>query len=317
MLHRLPLADARAAWTALDDASPLATPFSSVAMLEAAEAAFGRARVLLVEEDGRAVAAAALFPRRRFGLDVALAPPLTFYAPVLLAETPDAARTHARTSPLDALAAAAEAEARVLLWTLPPALADARTLRWRGWTTSLLHTYVLDLSAEGDVAAGWSSGARRRYARDRATLDVREDASALPEIAALLEARYVEQGKRLMPRGAALVAYARALVDAGVARVWAARNAAGDVQGGLVVLHRRARAHYWLAASRPGPAMTCLVGDACRALRDAGATAFDLGGANTPSIAEFKRRFGARLVPYVRALHTRPRLLGLHPALHP
>ena len=317
MVHRLSLDEARGAWTALAEASPLATPFAAWAALDAAQAHFGRATVLLVEEHGRPVAGAALFLRRLFGARVALSPPLTFDAPVLLATLPDAARVHARTSVLDTLAAAVEAEARVVLWTLPPGLADARPLRWRGWTTSLLYTYVLSLSGEDDVMARWSAGTRRRYARDRAALDVREDVAAAPEIGALLAARYAEQGKRLMPHGAGLDGYVRALIDAGVARLWAARDRQGDVAGGLVVLRHGARAHYWLAASRPGPAMTCLVGEACQALRAEGVTAFDLGGANTPSIAEFKRRLGASLVPYVRAVAARPRLLALHPALRP
>jgi hypothetical protein len=46
--------------------------------------------------------------------------------------------------------------------------------------------------------------------------------------------------------------------------------------------------------------MTVLLAEALPRLRADGLAAFDFVGANTPSIAEFKRRLGPALVPYFR-----------------
>ncbi|MCH8962729.1 MAG: GNAT family N-acetyltransferase, partial [Bacteroidetes bacterium] len=69
-------------------------------------------------------------------------------------------------------------------------------------------------------------------------------------------------------------------------------------EGGLAVLHDGRTAHYWIAGSAPGPAMTVLLGHTLPRLRDDGIEQFDFVGANTPSIAEFKRHFGPVLTPY-------------------
>ena len=69
-------------------------------------------------------------------------------------------------------------------------------------------------------------------------------------------------------------------------------------EGGLAVLHDGHTAHYWIAGSAPGPAMTVLLGHTLPRLRDDGIKLFDFVGAHTPSIAEFKRHFGPVLTPY-------------------
>ena len=96
-----------------------------------------------------------------------------------------------------------------------------------------------------------------------------------------------------------LVALIQQLQTAGAARVFAA-TASGEnaPSGGVIVLHDGRTAHYWIAGSRPGPAMTVLLGKLLPRLRDEGLEVFDFVGANTPSIAEFKRHFRPRLTPY-------------------
>ena len=306
----------RAAWNALDAVSPLSTPFSSLGYLDACMAHTSGTRVgVVVEDRGQPVAATTLFVRRVGGLPVALLPPLTFYAPILLAALPNEATTHGRTTPLDALLEAVEARVRVALWPLPPALVDTRTLRWRGWSVSPLYTYRLALDEMPDDRRSWSAGARRLWTSSRDRFTVEQAPEAIPALATMLRARYAEQGKRLAPNDANLTAFVSRLANDGKAQVWVARNRAGAVEGGLVLLTHGTTAHYWLASSLPGPAMTVLVGEALARLRDEGFATFDFGGANTPSIAEFKRKFGSTLVPYARAVWTRPRALRLHPAL--
>lgn len=91
-------------------------------------------------------------------------------------------------------------------------------------------------------------------------------------------------------------------------------TATGACEAGVVVLHDDATAHYWIAGSRPGPAMTVLLGHLLERLASNGMKLFDFVGANTPSIAEFKRRFGPQLVSYYRVEETSAvglKLLGL------
>ncbi|HET6566995.1 MAG TPA: hypothetical protein VFG50_03460, partial [Rhodothermales bacterium] len=64
------------------------------------------------------------------------------------------------------------------------------------------------------------------------------------------------------------------------------------------------------AGSEPGPAMSVLLANMLPALASSGMRTFDYQGANTPSIAEFKRRMGARLVSYYGIEKcTRPELI--------
>ena len=75
----------------------------------------------------------------------------------------------------------------------------------------------------------------------------------------------------------------------------------------MVLTHGRT-AYYWIAGSVPGPAMTVILGAVLGRLRSEGFESFDFLGANTPSIAEFKRRFGPALVEYPRLVASRSRI---------
>ena len=79
----------------------------------------------------------------------------------------------------------------------------------------------------------------------------------------------------------------------------------------LVALHDERTALDWIAGSRPGPAMTVLLAGVLERLAADGLERFDFGGANVPTIAEFKRKFGGHLVPYFHARHVGPPVLRL------
>jgi hypothetical protein len=117
----------------------------------------------------------------------------------------------------------------------------------------------------------------------------------------------------IIPHGAEH-ALAEALVDAGLARVFAATPAGGgDTEAVATVAIDGARAWYWIVGSRPGPAMTVLVAHVLSTLAAAGVTTIDWCGANAPSVADFKASFAGRVAPTIRARWLRPgpmRLLG-------
>lgn len=137
---------------------------------------------------------------------------------------------------------------------------------------------------------------------------MREGLDEVEAAVALVEGSHDRQEHALGTPPETLAVLARALGRAGLVRVFVARRG-GTPEAGLLVLTDGHTAHYWLAGSVPGPAMTVLVGHVMERLREEGAAYFDFVGANTPSIAEFKRKFGGLLVPYFRARHT------AHPAL--
>lgn len=254
----------------------------------------------------------ALFVRQRLGLTVVARIPTLAYTPMAL--TSDGQRVLQRkpdafVPPLRALA---QAFAQVQL-TLPPWFADARPFQWAGWHAAPLFTALVDL-AIADLQTGWSASTRRTVRRHVA--EYHYDAAHLdPNTAiALLESSYARQGRPLPAPAAALRPLLAKLSLTDACGVSAVRSGASDeVEASVAVLHNHHTAHYWLAGSRPGPAMSVLLHQLWVDAQARGLQSFDFIGANTPSIAEFKRRLGGRLVPYYHvAAHAHPLLRWRH-----
>ena len=135
-----------------------------------------------------------------------------------------------------------------------------------------------------------------RFFRDEVASDL---GAAAPAIVQLCAESYRRHGRRLPADTAGLLRLVDALHAEGQVRLFTATPHNADTpEGGLAVLHDGHTAHYWIAGSAPGPAMTVLLGHTLPRLRDDGIEEFDFVGANTPSIAEFKRHFGPVLTPY-------------------
>jgi hypothetical protein len=305
-----PLADPalRAAWARLAEGSEQRSPFADLRFADAYAAVLGwPARLALTLEGETARAGAVLFDRRRGPYRALALPPLAACHSVLLDRQPGAAEYHYRRSALDALLARLADEAHQATFALHHSLNDARPFAWRGWAMRPAYTYVVPL-ASGDLTAAWSSTHRHAWRKHRAAYDCLAGAEHMGAVMALVEASHERQRQPLgMPRAALREVVAR-LADSGLATPMVALRD-GEAEAGLVLLQAAGRATYWVAGSRPGPAMTVLLGEAIHRARDAGAEEIDLAGANTPSIAEFKRKFGGRLETYFRArLVTRPEL---------
>ena len=237
-------------------------------------------------------AAAPVLRKRRGPFTAAALPPLAPVWRPVLAEPPAASQTHARTSPLDALLPRLDAEADQA--TLALADDDLRPYAWAGWTVTPRSTYRLHLSE--DVEAGFSSGVRRTIRKEAGAFDVVEDGALTAEAVELMVASYRRGGEPLGLDERAVAGLAGAFVAAGLARTFAARRG-GQTEAAVVAAHDGRTAFYWIAGSAPGPAMTVLLARTLHQLQADGIAAFDFCGANTPSIAEFKRRFGPTLAP--------------------
>lgn len=302
-----PLGDigARAAYEALLATSPQRSAFASLAFADAACAAFGLAGHLAVARDagGAATAAVVVFEKALGPLRVAARPPLADVCGPVLGAPLRAADVHARTSPLDALAAWAGRRYGQATWALHPSLTDARPLAWAGWRLTPVWSYHLDLTA-GDVADRFSRRAAQHARLPESALRVVPDE---PEAVARLAAASLGRKGLGMPPVGAVGAVARAMVDAGLARAWTAGPPGAEAGAGLVALVEPPVAVYWIVGRTAdgGAAATRLVAHAAREAHAAGCTTLSLGGANVPSVAEFKRRLGATLVPHAVARWSR------------
>jgi len=302
--HLLPLEDpgAAARWEALRVQSGASDPFTAPAFVRAVAQATGReAHVLLLTDAGTDEAGVPVYRHRRGPFRMARVPPLVAYTPIVWRRRPDEAALHTRTSPFEALLAALENRFDAVALHLPPDCSDVRPARWRGWRTTPLYTYRLTLQAAEDPTGTWSASARRTFRRFQDTYDLDPDTPDPQPLLDLLAASFERQGRSLPAPAPLLAGLVATLQTAGLVRTYLLRRRIdGTPEAALALLHEGSTACYWLAGSRPGPAMTVLLGLLWRLLPREGPTNFDFYGANTPSIAEFKRRFGPRLTSYFR-----------------
>ncbi len=270
--------------------SPGRTPFSHPAAVAAYGRAFGLdARVVILDDQAAGVP---IFHKRRGPFRAASLPPLCPVARPLLARPLAEAASHARTSPLDRLLARLDGQAHQL--TLALGADDLRPYLWAGWTATPRATYRLDLG--GDLSAGYSSNVRRTLKSDSDAFEIVEDDALAGQAAGLMAASYRRGGADLGLDERAVAGLADAFGAAGLARTFAARRG-GAVEAAVTAATDGRTAFYWIAGSRPGPAMTVLLDYTLGRLADDGVEVFDFCGANVPSIAEFKRRFGPSLAP--------------------
>jgi hypothetical protein len=182
-----------------------------------------------------------------------------------------------------------------------------------GWKLTSLFTYLFDLRAlQDDVTAQWSASTRRLFRRNVDGYLLSEDASATRAAVELCARSYARAHRPLPVSIASMAKFAQNPPGQLTTRTFFATDTEADEpDAAIVTLHHGDTAFYWIAGSVPGPAMTVLMGHVLRALRDDGVRLFDFLGANTPSIAEFKRRFGPALHEYSRISTSRSRWFDL------
>lgn len=285
-------------WQVLWKQSPLRTPFSHIAYAKALHKATGVS--FRIEGGTLNNAGLLLFYRRRGPFTEALVPPFTAYTSLLLSSLPSEADSTQKSTPLLELLTSTHSLAYSALH-VPPALSDSRPFRWAGWQITPFYTYHLALNNQAALLNRWSSSQRRLYRKHATDYAVEERTDAGSTIASLCYASYTRQQRSFPLRESQLHHLIQLTHAAGLARMFTARHkASGVCEGGLALLVDDQTAYYWIVGSQPGPAMTILLGTVLPLLYHDGLQSFDFLGANTPSIAEFKRRFGPTLVPYYR-----------------
>ncbi len=292
--------EGRRRWEALQAARM--SPFAHPEVLLGLARLFGR-RVEIVEVDAEGgPAAVALLVRHMGPWRWATHPPLLPESPLIV---PD---TSAPVPPEQLLEALARRYARIDLH-LPTEWTDVRPALWRGWRAYPLYTYEIDL--EQTSPTHWSENPRRLFRKVAQNYRLIEDVRLAPVVARLVATGY-QRHRRSPPAPAErLTALLEQLTKAGPIRLFGVQNLSGATEAAVALVTERPRAWYWLAGSRPGPAMTVLLGHLWSRLREEGFRQFDFVGANTPSIAEFKRRFNPTLQLYFRLTRDRSPLQTL------
>jgi len=275
----------------------------------AAADAFGLATTVWLNDTAAAVAFEKKVGVGPLSAQALALPQLVPVSAPVLTPPPSESDSHGGTTNLDALVRGLSEAYAQATFALPPSWRDPRPFAWAGWSVESRFTYIVDLPSD---PASWSSGRRqdaRTYADDF-EVRVGEDS---PEIAAEFQSEaYHRKGIAFGPSVAQMTHIANSMQDAGCLRTVVAWQ--GEVvRAAALFAVAGQRATYWLAGSEPGPAMTVLFAEAFDALAKEGVTEVDLGGANVRGVAEFKRQFGARLVPVFRVRHIGPHWLrSLH-----
>lgn len=188
-----------------------------------------------------------------------------------------------------------------------PEYTDPRPFLWVDQEVDTRFTYVLDVPEDTEALLDSFSRDLRREIRKASELDLAvsvEDEEAAERVARDVVSRYEEQGET----APFTVEYVRDLVGAlgDHARTYVVRDGEGDYLGGIVALYSNDRAYFWqggVGRNYEGISTNSILH--WRVIRDISngspiesVDEYDLVGANTERLCEYKAKFGADLVPY-------------------
>lgn len=176
---------------------------------------------------------------------------------------------------------------------------DARAWQWRGFRVEVLYTYMLALPFDPHLASSAVRRAISKASRLGYSCERTEDLDAVMACVTATESR---QGftHRLSSSDLATL---RSLMGEDHCRAYLCRAPTGEPASGEVVLHQPgATAIDWIAGTGANHLVTrsrqCLLNFILEDLVAVGATRFNLGGANIPSIAASKAEWGGQLTTY-------------------
>lgn len=314
--HDLSNDAARAAYADLHTASPYGSVFTSLGFADAVGRAFDLEPrlVLACDADGVAQAGAAVYVKRTGPFGAAALPMYSKYVAPVLRSHPSVSDVHRRSTPLDVLLAAVLNRFDQVAFRLPPSYTDVRPFAWHG--LDVWPEYQYDIPRAHLRPEAWRKDLRKAYRKARIAYAVERGPAVLDEV--LRVERASMQRKELSPTPReALRSLTAHLIDQGLAEAFVARShATGRVEAGVVVPRDDSRTYTWVMGSERGPGMTVLIGEVAREAETRGCPWLCLGGANVPSVAEYKRGFAPVLTPYYRVRGVTHPLLRLREAWH-
>ncbi len=184
------------------------------------------------------------------------------------------------------------------LVTLPPDVDDARPWSWRGFLVGARYSYCLDFPFDD---AQMDRGMRRNSDKAARLGMVAERVREVDPVVECL-AETASRARFPLGIGQRELRTVSGLLGPDNLRMYVCFDAESHAASSLVVLHQPgARALWWQSGTK-----TAHLADgsghllwrfASEDLLSAGATGIDGCGANIPAVADFKSRWGARLVP--------------------
>jgi hypothetical protein len=299
----------RSQWQALWERSPryLSQHWE---FLEAAAAGSGTpVRVGLFTADGRLVAGVPFVARRlRLITQWRHAAPAPFAG---LLHDREAVQESWWRDVLAPLAEFIEKSVPVAEIVFAPGVEDGRPLLWRRWRVQPHYNYSSPLETPGSLLQNSENAARRQGKKALETHEVRFGTGELPELFALWDETCTRQGIPPYVKKECfqyLEKYTAERPDS--LQCWVAtvrsKDSGSAAAGGLFV-RDRSRLYYLLGASSAesgmGSGAPSLLHFAVtdRVLEETGPFIYDWVGANTPSIAQFKKKFRPNLELYLRA----------------
>lgn len=291
-------------WNDVVEQSPEGTPFHRLEWLRAIETVSGERFAPLVGEARKGlVGVLPLFEKGRMGLTLLTSPPakslIQALGPLVVhsgAGTVDDERmVMSFLEPAFRHLAARGARTLVSIKARLP-LGGARAATWSGFRVTPVYTYGVPLDRPADEVVGSFATRARRSVRDaeRLGLTLRasaEHADAL-RIYALISARYHEQGMRAPYSERYLEAFWTAAAPQRLAALCVERD--GEFVTGMLVAHQGETLFCISGAPRmevEGVSVNeFLHARAMGWARDQGVRWYDLVGANTPRLLEFKRK---------------------------
>ncbi len=273
--------------------------FAHPGFVEAIGRAFSHPVRLAAIEDGNGwQAAVPVFEKRRGPFKASALPHVTpILSPLLRGSIHETEINHQRSA-LDVLLRSLADTYDQATLQLHSSIVDARPFAWSGWTVTPRYTHVANLAVD-DPVAGWSKSVRYTIRTEAENYLIEENSQHTEMGIALMAASYSRKEKVLGLANRTLASLAHELVEQGLVRVFAAtRRASSSPEAVALIAHDGRSAHYWIAGSKPGPAMGVLLAGVVPKLKQDGIQSLDFTGANVPSVAEFKRKYGAELQTY-------------------
>jgi hypothetical protein len=304
-------------WDAFVASVPGGSFLMSTAWIGAvARAMYGEMKVWGVYQGDHLVAGTSLISLRPLSLTRLLrSVPLTPYTAIAMkprGSSKEAKIGSYRLAILDLVARTLENEADAIEILGHPGLTDMRPFCWRGWTSMLRYTYLIDTSDRGRP---WSERVDprihktvRKWREKGIEVQLGTDADALYE----MQRRTLERKEAPWPvsreafrelctvleRHGRLAVYV-VRVDS---QIVCAYSAVKDYQGNALGFFGGTDPDY-LKSGVSAYALWTMIED----ISQQGFVSFDLNGANIPSIAAFKSQYGGVLTPYYSVLRRSPK----------
>lgn len=201
-----------------------------------------------------------------------------------------------------------ESPTTLFQFVCPPTYGDPRPYSWQGFGVDTRFTYRIDVSdSDPDELLGSASKSLRREISDGRELEItvnREGVSAARRVFEETRSRYAEQGESLSVSWP----YVRDLVESlgDHAQVYVVRSSSMEFLAGVIVLYSPDTACFWLGGGRAiydGVAVNSLlhwqvVEDISEGTPVDSVHQYDLHGANTERLCQYKSKFGPTLHPF-------------------